>query len=112
MTRRLCEQAGFAYDIASEMPRVVHENVRWLAAYRWVEPTGLDEELADAAQQGVLFRDLITQVAASTGTPAVLIRRAAFACLWRGRLRIDLTVPLSGASVVHRGVAAEGRAAA
>ena len=96
------EAHGWGYEIGSGTPRVVVENVRFLAGYRrpgLVEQAVLDRvwsQAVDAEPLGDLERRL------AAGGPGWTVRPIVLALLWRRRLETDLRLPLSAASIVWR----------
>jgi hypothetical protein len=99
-TRRVCAGRGWAFEAwQGGDPRLL-ANVRFLAGYRRpvVIDTGLIEAVLDAAagqpSAGAIERAL------SRRHPPVLVRPVVLHLLWTGRLRADLTRPLSAETPV------------
>lgn len=93
---------GWQYEIWTGADRVLVDNVRFLAAYR--RPGVVAEEAIARAWQTVLDGERLDQAERRLAGDACpfTARPALLALLWRGRLRTDLTRPLSGASVLGR----------
>ena len=100
-TRELVESRGWRYEVWSEPPQAELENVRFLAGYRrdWLFDQDVLAELRaadlDGATLGQAFRSL-------PRNPEPLVRSAILHLLWQHHLVIDLTRPLSPASVLGR----------
>jgi hypothetical protein len=100
-TRELVESRGWRYEVWSEPPQAELENVRFLAGYRrdWLFDQDVLAELRaadlDGATLGQAFRSL-------PRNPEPLVRSAILHLLWQHHLVIDLTRPLSTASVLGR----------
>lgn len=93
---------GWMSEVWTGADRVLLDNVRFLAAYR---RSGVPaEEAIMRAWQVVRDGDRLDQAERrlSGDAPGFTARPALLALLWRGRLRTDLTRPLSGASVLRR----------
>jgi TnsA endonuclease N terminal len=96
---------GWRYELWSGADPVVLDNVRLLAAFR--RPIVQDESLVTRAWQLVRDGDQLTaaelRVAGGDRRRIADVRPALLALLWSGRLRTDLTRPLSGAGVLWKG---------
>lgn len=96
-TARACELVGWEYRRVGSAEPVMVENVRWLAGYRqsrFEQPT-IARELATVFAQ----RRSLLDGAEAVGSPLVVLP-ALFHLLWLGRLRTDLSRPLSDGSTV------------
>ena len=99
-TRRVCAGRGWAFEAWSEADPRLLANVRFLAGYRRpaVIDTGLTAVVLGAAagqsSAGAIERAL------SARHPPVLVRLVVLHLLWTGRLRADLTRPLSAETPV------------
>ncbi|MET8331560.1 TnsA-like heteromeric transposase endonuclease subunit [Streptomyces sp. NPDC005181] len=98
----LFRQHGWEYEIWSGADRVLLENVRFLAGYRrrGVVP---EAEVEQAWQQVVDGDGLgLAERRLAGDRPPEEARPPLMALLWSGRLRTDLSRPLSGESVLRR----------
>jgi hypothetical protein len=97
--RRLCAGKGWRYEVWSGSDPVRLRNVRFLGASR--RGRTVDEQalgkVADAAAHGMTLGQLEDVVALDPPTA----RAAVLALLWSGRWLVDLTIPLSPASVLQ-----------
>jgi hypothetical protein len=96
---RLCAGKGWAYEVWSGEDPVRVRNVRFLGASRrarTVDDAAL-AKVADAARAGMTLAEL--EVAVALDGPTA--RAAVLALLWSGRWSVDLTIPLSPASVLQ-----------
>ena len=97
-TRVACDEAGWAYVVATEPDPVFHANVSWLAGFK--KPPALFEEFAEPllklAGNGIMIEDLVM----SFEFPA-LVRPVLYHLLWKHELSTDFSVVLSDASVVR-----------
>lgn len=98
----LFRQHGWEYEIWSGTDRALLENVRFLAGYRrrGVVP---EPEVEHAWQQVVDGEELgLAERRLAGDRPPEEARPPLMALLWSGRLRTDLSRPLSGESVLRR----------
>ncbi|MFK0048631.1 TnsA-like heteromeric transposase endonuclease subunit [Streptomyces sp. NPDC090741] len=98
----LFRQHGWEYEIWSGADRVLLENVRFLAGYR--RPGVVPEAEVEQARLQVVDGEELAVVErrlAGDRRPEE-VRPALMALLWSGRLRTDLSRPLSGESVLRR----------
>lgn len=97
--RRLCAAKGWRYEVWSGVDPVRLRNVRFLGSARRVRT--VDEaalvKVADVAAPGMTLAQLEAAVALDGPTA----RSAVLALLWSGRWSVDLTRPLSPASVLQ-----------
>jgi hypothetical protein len=100
LTRRVVEDRGWAYELATEPAEMVYANIRFLAGYRrglLFQPEVLTEVRAVLDRQGEAS---IEAVLVETPFP----RRTAFPGLmhlmWQGECTADLTRPLAAATRV------------
>jgi hypothetical protein len=100
--REVLSGHGWRYEVWSGCDPVVLENVRFLAAYR--RPGILAEATLTAALEVVGEGGLLGEVEArlAAGAPGWTVRPGLLALVWRHRLVIDLTMPLSTRSVLRR----------
>lgn len=90
-------QHGWRHEVWSGMDPVVLANIRFLAGYRHAER--VDHEALRQVEHAVTGCARLAELEAGDSR---LRRPAALHLLWRGVLRTDLSVPLSGASVLER----------
>jgi hypothetical protein len=97
VTRELCEQVGWRYQVVGASDAILTRNVRWLAGYRHPR----HRLLAVAAA----LRDVFTEPAGlmvgaeSVGDP-IAVLPVLFHLFWRHDLHADLSVPLHPDTVV------------
>lgn len=96
-TARACELVGWEYRRVGSAEPVMVENVRWLAGYR--QPRFLRSAIA--AELAVVFRRRrsLLDGAEVVGSPLIVLP-VLYHLLWLGRVRTDLSVPLSDRSLV------------
>jgi hypothetical protein len=100
-TRQLVEMSGWRYQIASEPPPVVVENVRFLAGFRrdWLFPPTLVAQLQAGAVDGA---PLSRACGMLPDWPAPLVRSTILHLLWKQHFQVDLTVRLRPSLVLTR----------
>jgi hypothetical protein len=102
--QNVIESLGWRFEIASEQPPVLLDNVRFLAGYR--RPQSINEPALRALQatsfDNVTFGDAVRSV---TGAEP-LVRAALLHMLWTHEVSTDLTKVLSSQSVLNPRVAA------
>ncbi|GAA0330068.1 TnsA-like heteromeric transposase endonuclease subunit [Micropruina glycogenica] len=98
-TRRLCEAKGWSYEVWSGADPVLLRNIRFLAAVRRGHAADADTlgNIARIAQVGMT----IAEVEDASGIEGTLARPASMSMLWAGRWVVDLSCPLTGASVLQ-----------
>ncbi len=109
-TSRICDRAGWAYEVLSEYDPVLLANIAWLSGYRQ-EPAML-EEISEALL-GVFEQraeTTIEEVLRESVYPA-LARPVLFHLMWRHVLSFDVSEPLSSGSTVRLGRLGGERAA-
>lgn len=95
--RKVCAEVGWDYEVATEFEAVTIANVGWLAGYRR-KPLMLEDfadPLIEAAKSGVALDNLL-----KVFDHEALVRPILFHLLWKHVLKADLTVPLSGSTIV------------
>ncbi|MCZ0728366.1 TnsA-like heteromeric transposase endonuclease subunit [Mycolicibacterium iranicum] len=103
MTRAVCSEIGWQYEVFTGLPPTRAQNLRWLAGYRHDRhaPTS---DTTGAIQKcfatTMALRTGIIQSSAFTGLPPDVTTAHVLHLLWRGRLLADLNTPLSMASEV------------
>lgn len=100
-TRRAVELRGWRYQVWSEPPETVLENIRFLAAYRrgWLFSPEVLEELRRADLDGVPLRSAAELL---PGWPEPCVRAAVHHLLWSHELHTDLNEPLRPSCVLRR----------
>lgn len=97
VTRAVCEDVGWDYQLAGEPSAARAANLRWLAGYR--RPSSFDEQtthrMIELATHPVPLRDIATTI----GDPVAVLPHV-FHLLWTGALRCDLGRPLTDHSSV------------
>ena len=107
-TRRVCAGQGWAFEAWSGTDPRLLANVQFLAGYR--RPALIDAGLIPAvldAAAGQVSAEAIER-ALSPRYPPVLVRPVVLHLLWTGRLRADLTRPLSADTPVRLREAGNG----
>ncbi|WP_202534625.1 TnsA-like heteromeric transposase endonuclease subunit [Streptomyces sp. SID3212] len=100
VTRLACEAVGWGYRVVGMVDTVRIANVRWLAGYRHprrATAAGLTERLMAVFS---VPSPLVGQ-ASLLGDP-IAVLPAVFHLLWAGRLRADLSKPLTDTTLVSR----------
>jgi hypothetical protein len=102
--RAAVETKGWTFEVASEPPPILLENVRFLATSRrrpYVSTSALDE-LRSLHLDGVTFGDALRRV---TTSPQPSARAALLHMLWSHELTTDLHTVLDDRSILTTGVA-------
>jgi hypothetical protein len=99
-TRQEVESRGWRYEVWSEPPPELLENVRFLAGYRrdWLFSLELLDELRSAELDGV---PLGSAARILPGRPEPEVRAALYHLLWTHHLTTNLEHPLSPSQVVR-----------
>ncbi|WDV34430.1 TnsA-like heteromeric transposase endonuclease subunit [Streptomyces sp. AD16] len=100
VTRLACEAVGWGYQVVGMVDPVRMANVRWLAGYRHsrhATTAGMAERLMAVFS---VPSPLVGQ-ASLLGDP-IAVLPAVFHLLWAGRLRADLSKPLTDTTLVSR----------
>lgn len=102
VTARACEAAGFGFHVASDIPKVVLDNERWLSGHRRPPQRAdtIGPHVLDAASSAVDLASVIDRAAASSGAHPLRVKAVVFFMLWDGVLVCDLTVPLSSRTLL------------
>jgi hypothetical protein len=104
MTRQVCDEIGWQYEVFTGLPRTRWHNLRWLAGYRHDRhaPGG---DTAGAIREGfatpVTLGTGLRRTSASTGLPLDVVTANVLHLLWRQQLVVDLSTPLSMTSEVR-----------
>lgn len=99
-TREVVESRGWRFEVWSEPPQRVLENVRFLAGYRrdWLFRSELLEELRGTRLDGAAVGQA---VGCLPRWPQPLVRAGLFHLMWTGELLVDLKVPLGSRTVIR-----------
>jgi hypothetical protein len=97
---KVVAERGWRHEIWSGAPAAVLANVRFVAAYRHSNRVAADvvARVEDAVDGPVSISELEATWPHQSGE----VRSAALHLLWRGTVRADLSVPLSGSTVLER----------
>jgi hypothetical protein len=98
-TRSAMDIIGWEYAVTGAPPMVLGANIRWLAGYRRPLPEvdAWSETIVEACSRPRTIKHLERQLG-----PDPRVRPALFHLLWAGELLADLSLPLSGQTVVTR----------
>jgi hypothetical protein len=99
--RQVIESMGWRFEIATEQPPTLLENIRFLAGYRraaYVAPSAL-EELRSLNLVGMTFGHALRKAKG----PAPLIRSALLHMLWSHELTADLSQALTAQTILTEG---------
>ena len=98
LTRRVCSEIGWQYEVFTGLDPVVERNMRWLAGYRQDRCAPTDDTFAAITR---CFTDPLPlhvgvhRVCRSTGASKDVALASTLHLLWLGRLSTDLSIPLS-----------------
>jgi hypothetical protein len=104
MTREVCEEIGWQYEVFTGLPRARSQNLRWLAGYRHDRhaPGG---DTAGAIREcfatPVTLQTGLRRASPSTGLSSDVVTAHVLHLLWRKQLVVDLSTPLSMTSEVR-----------
>lgn len=99
--RKVVENRGWFFEIASEPDRIHFNNVRFLAGFR--HPKGISAEILRDLRDQVLVGRTLAESTALIDAPAPCVRAALFHMLWRHELSVDLTRRLSSQTAMEVG---------
>lgn len=94
--RTVVAAMGWSFEVASEQPQVMMENVRFLAGFR--RPTSINESALNQLRTQNLDGLPVGEVIRGTQCAEPLIRAALLHLLWTHELNTDLSVVLSSKS--------------
>lgn len=97
-TARVLASRGWRLEVWSGAAEPLLANVGFLAGYR--RPEVVDQELVATLLSALPGRSTIGALERSVDAPAAVVRPVVLHLLWAGRLRTDLTRPLTASSVV------------
>jgi hypothetical protein len=100
-TRRAVEARGWRYEVYSDPPEVLLENVRFLTGYRrdWLFDVDLLEHLRKRPLDGLTLGEAVRCLPEE---PEPVVKAALLHLLWSGWLATDLDRPLSPSHVLRR----------
>ncbi|MGO4459899.1 TnsA-like heteromeric transposase endonuclease subunit [Streptomyces sp. M-16] len=99
-TRAACASVGWGYRVVGEVDAVRIANVRWLAGYRHPRH-GASKRVVDRLLALFSVPSPLVGQAALVGDP-IAVLPVVFHLLWQGRLRADLSRPLTDTTLVTR----------
>ncbi len=97
--RRVVEDRGWSFELASEPDRILLANVRYLRGFG--KPTGISTEILHELRAQALVGRTLAESVALVDAPAPCVRAALFHMLWRHELSVDLTRMLSSDTVLE-----------
>ncbi|SUA31299.1 TnsA endonuclease N terminal protein [Mycolicibacterium fortuitum] len=97
--RRVVEDRGWSFEIATEPDRIRLANVRYLRGF--CKPTGISTEILHDLRTRALIGRTLAESVALIDAPAPCVRAALFHMLWHHDLSIDLTRMLSSDTVLE-----------
>lgn len=102
-TRKAVEARGWQYEVYSDPPEVLLENVRFLAGYRrdWLFNADVLERLRISPLDGMTFGEATRSL---LGVSESVTKAALLHLLWWGWMTTDLSSPLSASHVLRRSV--------
>jgi TnsA-like endonuclease N terminal len=93
-TRKAVESRGWRYEVWSEAPTVLLENVRFLAGYRRARL--FESALIDRMSSSDLLEMTVGEaIRKERAWPELMVRGALMHLLWRQHFTVDLTRPLT-----------------
>jgi hypothetical protein len=98
LTRAVCNEIGWQYELFTGLPRDRSQNLRWLAGYRQDRhaPDGATAEaIRHCFTTPVTLQTGLRQASTSTGQPLNIVTANVLHLLWRQLLSADLGTPLS-----------------
>ena len=102
-TREAVEARGWRYEVYSDPPEVLLENVRFLAGYRrdWLFDADVLDRLRISPLEGMAFGEAMQIL---PGVPGSAVKAALLHLLWSGWVTTDLSSPLLASHVLRRSV--------
>jgi hypothetical protein len=98
LTRKVCEQVGWQYEIFTGLPPGRLQNLRWLSGYRQ-DRSAPDEATAtcilDTFARGTSLGAGIIRASTASGASAAVVQANVLHLLFAGTLQVDLDCPLS-----------------
>jgi hypothetical protein len=103
LTRKVCDQIGWEYEVFTGLPPELAHNLRWLAGYRH-DRNAPSPEVAESIKrcfaEPVALDVGLGKASAHTSRSVELTTANVLHLIWRNRLSADLTRPLSMSSKV------------
>lgn len=103
LTRKVCDEIGWEYEVFTGLQRELAHNLRWLAGYRQdrnAPPKGVQESIKHCFATPVPLGVGLGVASARTGRSVELTTANVLHLMWRRKLSTDLTRPLSMSSEV------------
>jgi hypothetical protein len=103
MTREVCDEIGWQYEVFTGLPRTHSQNLRWLAGYRHDRHAPGGDTAAvirECFATPVTLRTGLGRASMSTELPSDVVTANVLHLLWRQQLLVDLDTPLSMTSEV------------
>ena len=98
MTRQVCDEIGWEYEIFTGLAPVEQQNLRWLCGYRQDRNSPADvtaTAIVGCFADPLPLRLGVHRIARSTGNSKDIVLANVLHLLWRRRLSADLRVPLT-----------------
>ena len=103
LTRKVCDEIGWEYEVFTGSPPELAQNLRWLAGYRHdrnVPSEELAESIAHCFAAPVPLQVGLDEASSRTGRSIEVTTANVLHLIWRRKLSADLTRPLSMSSEV------------
>ncbi|WP_260973190.1 TnsA-like heteromeric transposase endonuclease subunit [Mycolicibacterium llatzerense] len=103
LTRKVCDEIGWHYEVFTGLPPELAHNLRWLAGYRQgrnAPPAVVQESIKHCFATPVPLGVGLGVASARTGRSVELTTANVLHLIWRRKLSADLTRPLSMSSEV------------
>lgn len=97
--RKVVENRGWFFEVASDPDRVLLNNVRLLAGFR--HPKGISAEILQSLRGQVLVGRTLAESTGLIDAPVPCVRAALFHLMWRHELSVDLTRRLSSQTTLE-----------
>ena len=96
--RKVCAEVGWDYEVVTEPEAVTIANVGWLAGFR--RKPAMLEEFAEPLMEAARGGTELDSALKTFNHEAALVRPILFHLRWKRVLKADLTVPLSGSTII------------
>lgn len=103
LTRKVCDEIGWEYEVFTGLPPELAQNLRWLAGYRHdrnAPSAGLAESIEHCFAAPVPLQVGLDEASSRTGRSIEVTTANVLHLIWRRKLSADLTRPLSMSSEV------------
>lgn len=103
LTRKVCDEIGWDYEVFTGLPPELAHNLRWLAGFRHdrsAPPTEVAESIEHCFAAPVPLRLGLDEASSRTGQSIELTTAHVLHLIWRRKLTADMTRPLSMSSEV------------